>query len=265
MNNNQEMPMCNNNYALCGNNTGLNAEDFVLLMAAQAGDKNACGKLYLHHAQEVERMHLYGPDGKHPKKFGFGQSRKGASYEEASGYCYICFYNCVNSYKLGSGIPFMAWVRTVFAKRGLDWVAERNPDGFLQEGDLITENGEDVKEDYSSLPEAFTEGRFVSATDFENASEDVFRMRYSGNVKSEEETILDEEGLEQVRRFLHKEGNKKLEQFVETYIQQGVSQKNPMTAVAEQMGVRRQTAYNYLDAVQNLVKGHFGNHFYGRD
>lgn len=247
------------------NNTGLDTEDFVLLKAAQSGDKIACAKLFTRHMDEVERMHLYGPDGKHPKKFGFGQSRKGASFEEASGYCYLCFYNCVNSYKMGCGIPFMAWVRTVFAKRGLDWVANRNPDNFLREGEMITECGEFAREDFSSVPETFTEGCFVSASDFEVAAEDVFRMKYSDRIPSFEEDLFNEDGLEQVRRFLHKEGDVKLEKFVDAYIQQGNFKKNPMTAVAELLGVRRQTAYNYLDAVQTLIKGHFGNHFYGRD
>ncbi len=258
MNNNQEILMKKMNL------TGLNAEDFILLQAAKNGNKDACAKLYLHHEDEVVRMHRYGPDGKNPKKFGFSQSRNGASYEEASGNCYLCFYNCVHSYDMSSGTPFMAWVRGIFAKRGLDWVNERNPDSFLFEGDQITEFGEEAKGD-DRVPETFYAGRFVSAQDFENASADVFRSHGVSYDSFDENEIMNVECLEKVRSYLHEKGDKKLEKFVETYILLGNDVKNPMQAVAEQLGVRRQTAYNYLDSVQVLVKGRFGNHFYGRD
>ncbi len=264
MNYNQEISMGINANKDYENRTGLNSEDLILLLAAKGGDNKACGKLYMNHTQEVERMHLYGPDGKHPKKFGFTYSRKGASYEEASGYCYLCFYNCVHSYDVNSGTPFMAWVRGIFAKRGQDWVEDRNPDNFLFKGDRISESGETLGDDGSCVPETFSEGRYIGDKDLENASVDVFRVDHEV-ASLDESDVFNIEGLEQVRNYLRKVGEDKLEKFVSTWISLGDTKKNPISAVAERLGVRRQTAYNYMDSVQALVKGHFGNHFYGRD
>ena len=224
------------NFLNMENRTGLSMEDFVLLQAAKAGDDHACGKLFLNHQDEVETMHKYGPDGTHPKKFGFSKSFNGATYKEASGYCYLCFHDCVSHYDMNSGKPFMAWVRGVFAKRGMDWVNDRNPDDLeRQEAKVLA------------------------------AHVDVFRMDDLCQETSREEEMMTEEGLNQVRLYLQKVGVPELETFTDNWLKLGNSKKNPMTSVAESMGVTRQTSHNYMNTVKALVKGHFGNHFYGRD
>ncbi|MCF0224562.1 MAG: hypothetical protein HUK20_09845 [Fibrobacter sp.] len=233
-----------------GNLTGLDAENFNLLRKAKGGDQDACGKLYVNFEGEVKRMHRYGPDGEYPRKFGYTRSRKGATYEEASGYCYECFYHCVRTYDMESGTPFLAWLRKIFAMRALDWVENRNPEGLLREGDALSDS---------------FDAPSVSARDFENASVDAFRGEYGTEASFDESEIMNAEALEKIRRYVHDHGDVKLGKFVDAYIRFGNDGKNHMQAIADHLHVRRQTAYNYLNAVQGMVKGHFGNHFFGCD
>lgn len=217
------------------NRTGLTMEDFILLQAIQRGDEIACNRLYMNHQGEVISMHRYGPDGTHPKQFGFSWSSEGACYEEASGYCYICFRECALRYDMDSGKPFMAWVRGVFAKRAHDWVDDRNPDGWKR-----------CEEDVMA------------------ASTDVFRQDDLEMDAAHEEDVLTAEGMEQIRSYIRKCDTPELDEFVDTWLKLGNTKKNPITCVAAAMGVTRQTSYNYMNAVKALVKGKFGDHFYGR-
>lgn len=217
------------------NRTGLNAEDFILLCAAKGGDDIACSRLYLNHQDEVVNMHKYGPDGTNPKNFGFSKSYNGATYEEASGYCYLCFHECVARYNMNSGKAFMAWVRGIFAKRGLDWVEDRNPDHWDRDEESV-----------------------------QAASEDVFRQDDIRPEVSHEEELLTSEGVEQIRSYINKAGDDNLKEFLEAWLTLGNTKKNPITGVAAAMGVTRQTSHNYMNAVKALAKSRFGEHFFGR-
>lgn len=224
-----------NNFMGQENHTGLSTEDFILLCAAKGGDDNACSRLFMHHQDEVVNMHKYGPDGTHPKNFGFSKSYNGATFEEASGYCYLCFHECVDHYNMDSGKAFMAWVRGIFAKRGMDWVEDRNPDRWECDEESV-----------------------------QAASEDVFRQGDISPEVSQEEELLTAEGLEQVRSYVNRVGDDNLRKFLDTWLTLGNSKKNPIADVALSMGVTRQTSHNYMNTVKALAKSRFGEHFYGR-